>query len=43
MEFNVGFSFFRNDWTAMNNMSSIEDYVHWEASMNFFEFKDGGS
>ena len=43
MEFNVGFALFRNDWTSMNNMSLIEDYVYWEASINSFEFKDGAS
>ena len=41
MGFNVGFSLWNNDFTEMHDMSLIEDYVRFEATLNEFDFTDG--
>ena len=36
MGFNVGFSLWNNDFTKLHNMSLIEDYVQFEATLNYY-------
>ena len=38
MEFNVGFALWSNDFTQLHNMSQIEDYVYFEATLNEFTY-----
>ena len=41
MGFNVGFSLWNNDFTKMHDMSLIEDYVRFEATLAEVDFDDG--
>ena len=42
MDFNVGFALWNNDYTKLHNMSLIEDYVQFEATLKNYRWNEEG-